>query len=238
MFHENRTRLASIIQPHDQVLDVGGWHAPLNRANVILDIMPYRTRNRRGAIGSENWPDEYFNEMSYHQLDICGPNPWPFRNKQFDFVLCSHTLEDVRDPIFVCREINRVGKSGYIEVPSRLVESMRGIERPFFCGYYHHRWLCEVENTSIAFQFKPAMLHAYRQFYLRKPWFRTVRPERAVSYFFWEGEFQYCEKILIDRDAVQNDLRRFRQEAKKLKNIFMRKNEEFNPPASEGESPP
>ena len=226
MFHANRARLPRIILPQFQVLDVGGWHAPLNRANAVIDIMPYRTRNRRGSIGGDTWPDEYFNEKSYYQRDIC--NPWPFRDKQFDFVLCSHTLEDVRDPVFVCQEINRVGRAGYIEVPSRLVESMRGIERPFFCGYYHHRWLCEIDQNAITFQFKPAMLHAYRQFHLRKPWFSNVAPEMAVSYFFWEGEFHYSEKILIDRDEVQNDLRRFRREAKDLKNIFVRKSWGFN----------
>ena len=47
---------------------------------------------------------------------------WPFPDKTFDFVVCSHLLEDVRDPITVCRELCRVGKAGYIETPSRIRE--------------------------------------------------------------------------------------------------------------------
>lgn len=203
-----------------RVLDVGGWHAPLNRADVMLDFMPYETRNRAGAIGTDIWPDEYFSKGTYYQLDICGPNPWPFKDKEFDFAVCSHTLEDVRDPIFVCRELNRVAKAGYIEVPSRLVESTRGVERPFFCGYYHHRWLCEVSGVSIQFQFKPAMLHVYRQFHLRKPWFMRINPELAVSHFFWKQSFEYHEKIIIDRNEVQQDLRHFRARALQIKDRF------------------
>gem|GEM_PF-6800036 len=32
----------------------------------------------------------------------------------FDFVVCSHTLEDVRNPGRGCEEILRVGKAGYL----------------------------------------------------------------------------------------------------------------------------
>lgn len=97
---------------------------------------------------------------------------------------------------------------------------MRGIERPFFAGYYHHRWLCEVNGTEITFQFKPAMLHAYRQFYLRKPLLKRVRAEVAAAWFFWEGSFAYSEKIIIDRDEVQRDLRAFKAKARAIPNPF------------------
>lgn len=214
-------KLASLIKPHYRVLDVGGWHSPLNRADVMIDIMPYATRNQDGAILKDIFPNEKFTEQSYYQMDICGPNPWPFKDKEFDFVLCAQTLEDVRDPIFVCKELNRVAKAGYIEVPSRLVESTRGMERPFFCGYYHHRWLCEVEGTSISFMFKPAMLHAYRQFYFRRPWFKKVNPELDAAWFFWDDSFGYQEKIIIDRNEVQEDLRRFKKHWSSRKDLFV-----------------
>ncbi len=211
MKRENALILPKRIGPLDRVLDVGGWHSPLNRANAMIDIMPFETRNRAGAILTETWPEERFTAASYFQRDICGPNPWPFKDKQFDFVLCSHTLEDVRDPIFVCRELNRVAKAGYIEVPSRLVESTRGVERPRFAGYYHHRWLCEVEGTKISFLFKPAMIHAYRQFYFSKPFYKKVNPELDAVWFFWKDSFEYEERIIIEREQVQDDLRSFKR---------------------------
>jgi hypothetical protein len=38
-------------------------------------------------------------------------------------VICSHTLEDIRDPLWVCSEMIRIGKAGYIELP-------RGLQKP------------------------------------------------------------------------------------------------------------
>ncbi len=133
MIAENYQKLPSIIQPSDAVLDVGGWYAPWNRADYMIDIMPYETRNTGGAFLTDVWPNERFSAKTFLQMDIC-QTPWPFADKQFDFVMCAHTLEDLRDPIAVCREMVRVAKAGYIEVPSRLVESTKGIERPFYCG--------------------------------------------------------------------------------------------------------
>jgi SAM-dependent methyltransferase len=212
-----------MISSEMNVLDVGGWHSPLNRANYVIDIMPFDTRNKAGAILTELYPEEHFSRDTYIQTDICGPDPWPFADKQFDFAICSHTLEDIRDPVFVCRELNRVAKAGYIEVPSRLTESTRGVERPYFCGYYHHRWLCEVVGTSITFLFKPAMLHAYRQFHFRKPWYKKMNPELEAVSFFWKNSFTYREKIIIDRDEVQADLRAFKTQFADNKTLFVNK---------------
>ena len=62
-------------------------------------------------------------------------------------MICSHTLEDVRDPIWVCSEIQRVAKAGYIEVPSRLEEQSYGFQGPWV-GWGHHHWLIEVHGTG------------------------------------------------------------------------------------------
>ena len=59
MKRENALILPKRIGPLDRVLDVGGWHSPLNRANAMIDIMPFETRNRAGAILTEttfSWP--------------------------------------------------------------------------------------------------------------------------------------------------------------------------------------
>lgn len=206
----------------DVVLDVGGWHSPFNRADYMIDIMPYTTRNQDGAILKELMPVERFTEATYLATDIC-KTPWPYRDKQFDFVICSHTLEDIRDPIAVCAELNRVAKAGYIELPSRLVESTKGVERPFFCGYYHHRWLCEWDGKTLSFMFKPAMIHAYRQFHFRTGIFRRVNPKYEITSFLWKGSFDYREKILIDRDEVQSDLVQFKKNFAGIRDLFVSK---------------
>ena len=54
-----------------------------------------------------------------HILDI-NAEPLPFPDGSFDFIYCRHTLEDIYDPMWVCREMGRVGRAGYIETPSRV----------------------------------------------------------------------------------------------------------------------
>lgn len=221
-FHEaSLLELPRHVSDSDRVLDVGGWHAPWNRADHVIDIMPYETRNQAGAMLKDRYPKERFTKETFHQMDICSSKPWPFPDKHFDFVYCSNTLEDLRDPVRVCSEILRVGKAGFIETPSRIVESTRGIERPFYCGYYHHRWLCEVEGTKITFLFKPAMIHAYRQFHLVKPWFKKMNPSYGSIGFFWKDSFSFEEKVIIDRDEVQENLRSFKKRAKELPRLFV-----------------
>ena len=107
---------------NDLVLDVGAWASPFNRAQWIIDSQPYDTRGFYASFGgprSQGGCREWFTPGTWVQRDICEHHPWPFNDRQFDFVICSHTLEDIRDPLWVCSEIIRVGKRGYIEVPSR-----------------------------------------------------------------------------------------------------------------------
>src|SRR5579872_3647114 len=111
------------LMPTDLVLDVGAWACPFNRAQWILDSEPYETRGFYRTFGGtpyQGGEKEWFTEQTWVRRDICDHTPWPFANKQFEFVICSHTLEDIRDPLWVCSELIRVGKRGYIEVPSRV----------------------------------------------------------------------------------------------------------------------
>ena len=71
------------------------------------------------------------------------PHPVPVRRRSVDFITCSHTLEDIRDPIWVCREMHTDRAAGYIETPSRLEEQTAGVQGPWV-GWGHHRWLVEA----------------------------------------------------------------------------------------------
>jgi len=62
--------------------------------------------------------------------------------------VCSHTLEDVRDPIWVGAELQRVAAAGYIEVPCLREELTYGIQGPWV-GWGHHRWLVIVDTEQL-----------------------------------------------------------------------------------------
>src|SRR5919198_3858549 len=133
-----RSSLERILRLPDDaaVLDVGGWAKPLPRADWVLDLMPYETR---GLYGELDPAAERFSAETWVELDMCERTPWPFTDGQFDLAVCSHTLEDVRDPIWVCSELIRVARAGYIEVPSRLEEQAHGFQGPWV-GWGPHRW--------------------------------------------------------------------------------------------------
>lgn len=82
-----------------------------------------------------------------------GVSPGRFTTTSFDFAVCSHTLEDVRDPIWVCSELNRIARAGYIEVPSRLDEQTLWIQGPWV-GWGHHHWFIDIEDDRLDFVFK------------------------------------------------------------------------------------
>src|SRR5690242_14899243 len=134
MLPKNAQRVLDSLRPSDVVVDLGGWAQPFTRANYVVDLMPYETRGIFGRVG----PDpEHFTRDTWLKVDVC-TDPLPFADKSIDYLVCSHTLEDLRDPIRVCKEINRVAKRGYIEVPSRRMETIRNLEHRGYPGYYHH----------------------------------------------------------------------------------------------------
>jgi SAM-dependent methyltransferase len=48
----------------------------------------------------------------------------PFADKAFDFVIAFHVLEHVSDPAKFLKELQRVGKAGYIETPNAIFERL------------------------------------------------------------------------------------------------------------------
>jgi hypothetical protein len=125
MYEPNVQAIISRLRDDDIVLDVGGWVRPFNRANIVMDAEPYETRGYYRTLGlpaSQGGATERFTRSSWIQRDLCERDPWPLADRSADFAVCSHTLEDVRDPVWVCSELVRVAKAGYIEVPSRAAE--------------------------------------------------------------------------------------------------------------------
>jgi Methyltransferase domain len=202
----------------DRVLDVGGLVQPLNTATHILDVLPYEAR---GHPLDEKIPVRY-SEKTYVQHDIC-KKPWPYRDKFFDFSFCTHTLEDVRDPVGACEELMRVSRAGYIEVPSRLRESFhsrhgywwrRLLGRPILIGMGEHRWLCEREGQGLVFTAKTATgTHSRKYFIVRAEVGRDLTPEEANIGLFWNDYFPVREKILVRPGETEADYRRFKREA-------------------------
>jgi hypothetical protein len=186
-------RLLAELPDAATLLDVGGGVLPLNRADWVIDALPYEERGSYGSLGP---PPERFSAATWVQRDICDREPWPFEDKQLDFAVCSHTLEDVRDPIWVCSELNRVAKAGYIEVPSRLEEQTYGFQGPW-TGWSHHRWLIDIANSEVTFVHKSAALER-EDAHFPAGFRERLDPAERVSVLWWNGGFGYRERLFWD----------------------------------------
>jgi hypothetical protein len=180
------------------VLDVGGWARPLTRADWVLDLLPWETR---GMLGRDGEGEERFTRETWVVHDICAREPWPFPDRRFDFAVCSHTLEDVRDPVWVCAELIRVASAGYVEVPSRLEEQSFGVHGPW-AGWSHHRWLVDVGEGSIEFVFKPHLLHARETDHFPPGFHATLTAEERVQQLWWQDGFDFRERVMTSAEEV------------------------------------
>lgn len=218
---QNFKRIYELASAADRVLDVGGWWQPFNLATHVLDIMPYETRHSQDALDPQH--GERFSAASWTIHDACR-SPWPFPPKFFDFSFCSHTLEDVRDPLAVCAELIRVSKSGYIETPSREREIFSkarffglkaALGRMPEVGFPHHRWFVEISGLHVRFLAKDQRLIAHRRnFITRRDLGRKMSEAESGIALFWKDSFTFEEAhfgssddLIIFRDNALANLR-------------------------------
>jgi SAM-dependent methyltransferase len=127
-----RSRYKVKIPSNARVLDVGSGHDPYPRANVVVDKFLEDDYHRAGKI-------KVLNKQELIKAD--GEN-MPFKDKEFDYVICCHVLEHVDHPDKFLNELARVGKRGYIETPSLLGEHL--IPKPS-----HHWLLLDIDDKII-----------------------------------------------------------------------------------------
>jgi hypothetical protein len=118
-----------------RVIDIGGvvngWTKDI--ADLVVDI------------GAES-------NNSNLKMDICGS--WTLlleyveQHGMFDYAICTHTLEDVYNPITALELLPKIAKHGIISMPRARIE-LSHIENRSWLGFIHHRWIFEQVNNQI-----------------------------------------------------------------------------------------
>jgi hypothetical protein len=168
----------------------------------VIDLISYDDRGQLGWDGDRQ--AERFDPRSWVQRDICDREPWPFSDRQFDFSVCSHTLEDVRDPIWVCSELQRVSAAGYIEVPSVGEELTYGIHGPWV-GWSHHRWLVLIEPQRIEFVFKHHVVNRSGS-HLPAGSVDGLEAAQRVQTLWWQDPFDAAERFMLTAQELDQFL--------------------------------
>ncbi|MEM1135154.1 MAG: methyltransferase domain-containing protein [Bacteroidota bacterium] len=125
------SRFKLSINSRDRVLEIGGGHNPHPRANVVVDKYILNDGHRSGNL----------NILPHQKFVNADGENLPFEDNVFDYVICCHVLEHVENPAKFLKEMTRVAKRGYIEVPSLLGE--------YLAPKASHRWISIEKDNKI-----------------------------------------------------------------------------------------
>ena len=118
-------------RPTDLVLDVGSGNDPHPRADVLVDKFVTDDTERQGRLVVDR-------PLVGGDLERL-----PFKDQAFDFVMASHVLEHVTDPLRAVAELARVGKRGYVETPAEFGGKLMDLPG--------HRWYVRLEGDVLVF---------------------------------------------------------------------------------------
>jgi SAM-dependent methyltransferase len=142
-----RSRFDIKVKSADRVLEVGGGHNPHPRSNVVVDKFSDSNYHRSGNI-------KIFKNQVFQEAD--GEN-LPFKDNEFDYVICNHVLEHVDNPARFLQEQSRVAKRGYLETPSFIGEHL--------IPKVSHRWLLlEIDNQVVMVEKEKVKFHTSSDF--------------------------------------------------------------------------
>lgn len=134
--------------PNYTVVDIGGvtngWTSDI--IDLLVDINTTDT----------------FNSLS---VDICSTESlikiqnYVEEHGMFDYAICTHTLEDIFNPIDILKILPTIAKRGVIAMPSANTEFSR-CENHHWLGYIHHRWIFDHNDTTMLIIPKISVLEA------------------------------------------------------------------------------
>lgn len=171
------------IKKKDRVLEVGPGHNPTYRADVIVERYLDTNYHRCGNV--KIYPHQDFINANGETL--------PFKDKEFDYVICNQVLEHVENPVEFIREQCRVAKRGYMETPSLLGE--------FLFPKKSHKWIIlHLDNKLVLFE-KSKMPGNYENNYGEL--FLNYLPYQSLTYkLLWltEGD------LMLNRCEWKDDI--------------------------------
>lgn len=124
------------------VVDIGSGDKPFWRADVFVDKLSL------GNIQRASQSETIHNLGQFVNSDA---SKMPFKDNAFDFSFSSHLLEHVEDPGKVIKEMMRISRAGYLEVPNGVLE----VIEPF----NSHLWFVFQDKGKLIFYRKTKKLH-------------------------------------------------------------------------------
>ena len=159
-----------------KILDIGCGYSANNYATTICDVQDL---------------SNFYKDRNFVILEN---NDLPFDDNHFDFVISSHVMEHVKDLEHFIKEIQRVSKKGYIELPTKLEDNL------VFENKKEHLWQMDFDDVnhklliSKKIQFLEPVLTVSTIQKMRE-YFRSS----LILELFWENKIEY-EFIEVNQD--------------------------------------
>ena len=183
------------------IVDLASSNSGWKYANVYTDINDQ----------SQFYNNKYNGSKKFVQ---CNVETTPFKDKEFDFVIASHILEHVDDPIIFCNEIMRIGKRGYIEVPTPLWDNL--MDGPKFVKYGHKWWVTfdDADNKilinkkiNIVDKFLSIKEHNFHMAFFRDSIVTQLYWEDKIEIKYRDGIYKYNDNRNIDFTYDSNEIK-------------------------------
>ena len=108
-----------------QILDIGCGYTANKFATTICDVQDL---------------SKFYDNRNFIKLES---KDLPFKDNQFDFIIASHVMEHVEDLKFFIKELERVSKKGYIELPTKLEDNL------VFENKKDHLWHMDFDDVNL-----------------------------------------------------------------------------------------
>jgi hypothetical protein len=186
----------------------------INERSSVLDFLETKKFTNVIDVGASYNPwagDHVTHVVDFKKIDgyinftgnICEELVWDEisnTNINFDFSICTHTLEDILNPHFVSKKLQKHSDGGFIAVPSKWVElSHNG---PLWKGWLHHRWLFDViDDTLVLVPKLPYLEYIDTSVFKDKPselrffWEESLPVKILNDDFIGPGEAEYLELV-------------------------------------------
>ena len=154
-----------------KILDIGCGFNAHQAATVICDIQDL---------------SNYYKEKNFIKLT---GNKLPFKDKEFDFVVCSHVIEHVKNVTLFIKELERISSKGYIELPTILEDNL------VFENRNDHLWHMEFDDdyNKLLISKKVQFLEPVLTVSSAKNFLKYFRQSLVIE-LFWENKIDFIFK--------------------------------------------
>jgi ubiquinone/menaquinone biosynthesis C-methylase UbiE len=233
MFHPDKIKN---IPQHFNVLEIGPGGYPHPRSNVLLEKV---FDSDEMALAQRGYASVH--KSSQKTIYYKG-GQFPFRDKEFDYIICSHVMEHIpkEDLDLFISEMMRVGKQGFIEFPTVFYElinyqdvhlwfmnnrvgKMLFLDKSVFKSNYIHKIIREMfygkdKYLAQAFtRYRDLFFHAFE-------WEGVIKYEVVSSYdqLINEEDYLKYQKYFSEFKAAPELITIFRCQATLIKRILKR----------------